>query len=53
MHDKEIELRVKLEDIILLAESVTKLAQEVYSLHTKIVNATEESFDNGRPDARR
>ena len=52
MNDKEIELRVKLEDIILLAESVTKLAQEVYSLYTKIVNETEESFDNGRPDAR-
>ena len=48
MNDKERELRVKIEDIILLAENITKLAQKAYSLHTKIVNETAESFDNVR-----
>lgn len=37
----ETELKVKLEDIILLAESTAKLAQEVYDLHRKIVNGKE------------
>ena len=38
MNDKERELRVKLEDIVLLAESTAKLAKEVYDLHLEIVN---------------
>ena len=37
----ETKLKVKLEDIVLLGESITKLAQEVYSLHKKIVNEEE------------
>lgn len=37
----ETELKVKLEDIVLLAESTAKLAQEVYALHLKIVNGNE------------
>lgn len=52
MTEKEIELKVKLEDIVLLAESIGNLANEVYNLHLKTVNEIEESFDNGRPDAR-
>lgn len=53
MTEEEIKLKVKLEDIVWLAGRVKKLANEVYNLHLKIVNATEEEFDNGRPDARR
>lgn len=37
----ETELKVKLEDIVLLSESITKLAPEVYGLHKKIVNEKE------------
>lgn len=37
----ETELKVKLEDIVLLGESITKLAPEVYGLHKKIVNEKE------------
>ena len=37
----ETELKVKLEDIVLLGESITKLAPEVYGLHRKIVNGQE------------
>ena len=52
MTENEIKLKIKLEDIVLLAESIGKLANEVYNLHLKTVNETEESFDDGRPDAR-
>ena len=38
METKEMELKVKLEDIVLLAESTAKLAKEVYALHLEIVN---------------
>lgn len=38
METKETELKVKLEDIVLLAESTAKLAKEVYDLHLEIVN---------------
>lgn len=37
----ETELKVKLEDIVLLAESITKLTPEVYGLHKKIVDEEE------------
>lgn len=37
----ETELKVKLEDIVLLAESTAKLAREVYALHKKIVGEKE------------
>lgn len=37
----ETKLKVKLEDIVLLAESITKLTPEVYGLHRKIVNEQE------------
>lgn len=41
MTEEETKLKVKLEDIVLLAESTAKLAQEVYALHLKIVNSKE------------
>ena len=56
METNETELKVKLEDIILLAESTAKLAQEVYALHLEIVTryrAYMEDLDTGRPDVRR
>lgn len=37
----ETELKIKLEDIVLLGESITKLTPEVYGLHRKIVNGQE------------
>ena len=56
MEAKEGELKVKLEDIVLLAESTAKLAQEVYALHLEIITrykACMDDLDTGRPDARR
>ena len=38
MTKEEIELKVKLEDVVILSESIAKLAQDVYALHLKIVN---------------
>ena len=38
MTEEETKLKVKLEDIVLLAESTAKLAKEVYDLHLKIIN---------------
>lgn len=38
MADIETELRVKVEDIIILSESLAKLAQEVYALHCEMLN---------------
>lgn len=32
------ELKVNLEDIVILSESIANLAQDVYALHVKIVN---------------
>lgn len=37
----ETQLKVKLEDIVLLGESITKLSSEVYGLHKKIVYGQE------------
>lgn len=37
MIEKEIELEVKLEDIVLLSESIQRLANEVYNLHLKML----------------
>ena len=51
MKSDEIELKVKLEDIVLLAESITKLAQEVYNLHRKIVTI-KEVMENENTDKR-
>lgn len=42
MTDKEREFKVKLEDIVILAESVIKLANEVYALHRLIEMGNEE-----------
>lgn len=55
-NNPETELKVKLEDIVLLAESTAKLAKDVYALHVEIVTryrAYMEDLDTGRPDARR
>lgn len=42
MTEKEIKLKVKLEDIVILAESVINLANEVYKLHKEIEMQNEE-----------
>lgn len=38
LKDKEIELKVKLEDVVILADSIRTLANEIYHLHKKIID---------------
>lgn len=38
MTEEETKLKVNLEDVVILSESIAKIAQEVYNLHLKIVN---------------
>lgn len=38
MEEEETKLKVNLEDVVILSESIGKIAQEVYASHIKIVN---------------
>lgn len=38
LKDKETELKVKLEDVVILSDSIRTLANEIYHLHKKIVD---------------